>query len=294
MTTSIFDTLERLQLTSKDTRYLYNTGTRDINELPVWRDKFSGVIYIDEFYTGDDTYIDGTYRDDQDFICKTGTPDYERHIDALQRFNRNLQFVSGKRVADFGCGAGDFLRLVQSHAENVCGIELQKCYIEALRDNGIDCVNSLDAIDNKSIDTFVSFHAIEHLPNPLEILTSIKQKLDKNGTLILEVPNANDFLLIHAKNEYFKNFTLWSQHLVLHTRESLRRMLQYVGFENILIKGIQRYPLSNHMHWLVNGTPGGHKSVLSLLDTPSLCEAYSESLANIDATDTLVAIAQTG
>jgi len=55
---------------------------------------------------------------------------------------------------------------------------------------------------------------------------------------------------------------------------------------------VQRYPLSNHINWLSNGKPGGHKSSLSLIDTPALTSAYSDSLARIDATDTLVAIAK--
>ena len=92
-------------------------------------------------------------------------------------------------------------------------------------------------------------------------------------------------------NEEFKQFTLWSQHLVLHTRESLSRFLKFSGFENINIRGVQRYPLSNHMNWLAYGKPGGHKAPLSLIDSNSLNYEYGNALARIDATDTLVAVA---
>ena len=112
------------------------------------------------------------------------------------------------------------------------------------------------------------------------------------GTLIFDVPQANDFLLSVAQNEPFKQFTLWSQHLVLHTRESLKCMIEYVGFEDILIKSVQRYPLSNHLNWIINGKPGGHKSELSSLETLYLRDAYTNSLSKINATDTLVAIAK--
>ena len=107
---------------------------------------------------------------------------------------------------------------------------------------------------------------------------------------ILILPKANNFIY---SNKDFKNFTLWSQHLIMHTRESLYRFLQFVGFEQINITGVQRYPLSNHLNWLVNGRPGGHKSPLSIIDSNILNEEYENSLARIDATDTLVALAIT-
>ena len=112
------------------------------------------------------------------------------------------------------------------------------------------------------------------------------------GRILIEVPHANDFLLSFVNCEDFKQFTLWSQHLVLHTRDSLRKTLKFVGLEKIQIEGVQRYPLSNHLNWLANGKAGGHKSPLSSLDSDVLFEAYSNSLARIDATDTLVAIAR--
>ena len=112
------------------------------------------------------------------------------------------------------------------------------------------------------------------------------------GRILIEVPHANDFLLSTVNCEDFKQFTVWSQHLVLHTRESLRKTLEFVRLEEIQIEGVQRYPLSNHINWLANGKAGGHKSPLSSLDSDALLDAYQNSLARIDATDTLVAIAK--
>ena len=112
MKTSIFQTLEKLGLTSKQSRVQFSSRTRDVENLKVWRDSKSGIIYIDDFYTGDETYIDGTYRDDKAVELKTGKPDFELNTDAQRRFKSNLKYVAGKRVADFGCGSGDFLKLV--------------------------------------------------------------------------------------------------------------------------------------------------------------------------------------
>jgi len=289
---SIFKTLKKLDLTSEESRSLFSDKTRDIDPLTVWRDRVSGVIYIDNFYTGEETYADGAYLDDKDLELKAGKPDFERKTDAERRFKSNLKFVSGKKVADFGCGSGDFLRVVAPYCEDVLGIELELNYVSALNADGIKCVRNLAEIEEKSLDVIVSFHVIEHLPDPLETLGKLKGKVVSGGIILIEVPHANDFLLTVVGCDEFKNFTLWSQHLVLHTRESLRRTLEFVGLEDIQIEGVQRYPLSNHLNWLANGKAGGHKSPLAMIDSPALADSYQNSLARIDATDTLLAIAK--
>jgi 2-polyprenyl-3-methyl-5-hydroxy-6-metoxy-1,4-benzoquinol methylase len=292
METSIYHTLKKLGVTSKQSRVLFNNRTRDIDSLNVWKDSVSGVIYIDEFYTGNQTYIDGSYVDDKVLELKTGKPDFERERDAQRRLKSNLKFVAGKRVGDFGCGSGEFLKLAKPYCDNVLGIELQQNYVDLLNSDGITCTNDLVNVENKSLDIVVSFHVIEHLPNPLDTLSELITKIVSGGQILIEVPHANDFLLSTVCCDDFKQFTLWSQHMVLHTRETLRKTLEYVGLQDIQIEGVQRYPLSNHLNWLANGKPGGHKSPISILDSDALSEMYQNSLARIDATDTLVAIAK--
>ena len=289
MNTKIFETLENLGLTSKQSRVLFSERTRDVKNLKVWKDSVSGVIYIDDFYVGDKTYIEGVYVDKQPIQLKTGRHDYERHSDAQRRFAENLKLVAGKKVADFGCGSGDFLKLIQPYCSNVIGVELQKSYVDELNASGIFCTDKLETIENKSLDRIVLFHVLEHLPNPIETLTALMEKVVNGGQIIFEVPHANDFLLSEVSCDEFKQFTLWSQHLILHTRESLFKTLKFVGLEGIQIKNVQRYPLSNHLNWLANGKSGGHKSRLSALDSKALSDAYQDSLARINATDTLVA-----
>lgn len=292
MTKTIFDTLEKLELTSLTTRALFNKRTRDTSALNVWRDTVSGVIYIDDFYTGDSTYIEGSYRDSEAKKLDILAPDFERSADATRRVKSNLKFVAGKKIGDFGCGSGDFLKLVQPYCKSVVGIELQKNYVQALNSEGVSCVEELAKIEDESLDVLVSFHVIEHLPRPLEVLAELKRKMVPGGMMLIEVPHANDFLLSAAQCEEFKQFTLWSQHLILHTRESLKRMLEHVGLIDVLIEGVQRYPLSNHLNWLANGKGGGHRSSFAALDSDSLHDAYQSALARNDSTDTLVAIAR--
>tara|TARA_B000000475_G_C15944163_1_gene426016 strand:- start:180 stop:1064 length:885 start_codon:yes stop_codon:yes gene_type:complete len=292
MKKSIYPTLEKLGLTSKQSRFLYNDKTRDVDQLKVWKDKISGIIYIEDFYTGDETYIDGSYLEDKNVKLTGGPTELEFANDAQRRVKSNLKFVAGKNIADFGCGNGDFLKLVKPYCANVSGIEIQQNYVDELNNQGIFCVNNLDTIKNDTLDVLLSFHVIEHLYNPLEILSKFMNKIVVGGHVIIEVPHANDFLLSVLECEKFKQYKLWSQHLILHTRESLTKTLEFVGLKDIQIEGVQRYPISNHLNWLANGKGGGHKSPLSMIDSDILFDAYQNSLARINATDTLVAVAK--
>lgn len=58
----IFETLLKLGLTSKKSRFLFNKKTRDVRDLKVWKDSNSGVIYIDNYYVGNKIYAKGAYR----------------------------------------------------------------------------------------------------------------------------------------------------------------------------------------------------------------------------------------
>ena len=78
MENSIFHTLKKLGLTSDEKKKLFNVGTRDLKNINVWKDDLSGVIFIDDFYTGDDVYKGGTYRKD----LPNQMIDHERYIDA--------------------------------------------------------------------------------------------------------------------------------------------------------------------------------------------------------------------
>jgi 2-polyprenyl-3-methyl-5-hydroxy-6-metoxy-1,4-benzoquinol methylase len=291
---SIRETLNRIGAISDKRVELLSSKTRDNQNLNVYKDSVSHVIFIDDYYVGDDEYVSGEYREQSDPISKIVAKNYEDIVDSERRFKAYRQFIIAKDICDFGCGAGGFLRLSKSVAKSVSGIELQKNFAEELNSIGIDCFSSLKNI-GKPLDVISMFHCLEHLPSPTSVLENLRVSLKKNGdgALIVEVPHARDFLSESLKLNEFIDFTLWSQHLVLHTRESLRLLLADAGFKNIIIQGVQRYSIANHFQWLLNKKPGGHKSLLSVLQTQELVAAYEKALARIDATDTLVAIATT-
>ena len=291
---SIFSILKELGLASNNTTSLFYKGTRDNPNIDIYRDKNSGVIFIKDYYVGDENYLKAEYKKKE--LKKESnnevSKDYERVNDCARRVKNLSPFYIKKDIVDFGCGEGDFLYEIKELAKSLTGIELEIDCIKKLSTDGIKCGKSLKIVDDKSIDTFFLFHSFEHLPKPLETLKEIKTKLKNRGKIIIEVPHANDFLISTLEHKSFLKFTFWSQHLILHTELSLRRFLEYAGFQNIMIKGIQRYPLSNHLQWISENQPGGHKSKLAFLETEALTESYASALSSIGVTDTLVAIAE--
>ena len=277
------ETLENIGAISSTSVVQFSPRTRD-REIPVFRDTKSGVIFIDDHYVGDDEYQKGEYRG-------TEVPNLEDFLDTERRVNSFRPFYLGRRVVDFGCGAGNFLRAVRSSTRSASGVELQKSFNDSLNRDGIPCFHEISQVPLS--DTVFMFHVLEHLPDPLAVLTELKSCLEPGkGTLVVEVPHANDFLIHSLQCKPFIDFTLWSQHLVLHTRDSLHKLLSAAGFIDIRITGVQRYGLANHLTWLSEGKPGGHKGPIALLETADLSRAYQSALAGQNSTDTLVAIVQ--
>ena len=283
--------LTSLGVLSYATTELYATRTRDNQNLLVYRDTQSGVIFIDDFYVGDMTYRTGEWHTAP--LPAGGTPKGSDEVgDVPRRLATARPFIRGRRVCDFGCGSGDFMRAAIGIASGVEGVELEETARLTLKREGFQVSDSLDGLDGP-FDVVTMFHVLEHLPSPVAELNEIRNRLvpEGKGTIIVEVPHACDALLSIFECEGFRDFTLWSQHLVLHTRESLSRLLKACGFRNIKIIGVQRYNLANHITWLRYGRAGGHRSALSALVTRELAQAYENSLVRLDATDTLLAIA---
>ena len=291
---TVAKTLEKIGAIRRDRIELFSTKTRDNSNLEVFRDHVTGVIYINNHYVGDSEYVNGEYHNNTQPLTPYFERNYEDLVDSERRFKSYRQLLSAKFICDFGCGSGTFLKHSKSVAKRVFGVELQKSHIDNITNAGIDCYSSIHDI-REQLDVVTLFHCLEHLADPATTLNDLYGKLKSHGdgVLIIEVPHARDFLIENLRLQDFIDFTLWSQHLVLHTRESLRLLLADSGFKNIVIEGVQRYSIANHLHWLSKKKPGGHKSILSTIQTPELVAAYEMALARIDATDTIVAIATT-
>ena len=135
------------------------------------------------------------------------------------------------------------------------------------------------------------FHVLEHIPYQINTLKALKSKLTKKGKIIIEVPHAEDFLILQDHLVEFKKFTFWSEHLILHTYKSLKTMLVKSGFKKINIQYYQRYNFANHLGWFLKRKPGGHDFYKNETND-KLNSVYKENLKKLGQTDTLIAVAE--
>jgi len=264
---------------------------RDREDVAVYKCDTSEIIFLSR----SDHIQLRDYTDKQDFEYWGGGSRDE----ALQRTYFNDQrmyeivspYIANKIWMDVGCGLGGVLEKGRGLAKHCLAVEPQYGAYKALCDSGLDAYQNIESVADESVDVITLFHVFEHLLDPAKMVQSLYSKLKPGGVVIIEVPHARDFLLSFLNVEEFKKFTLWSEHLILHTRESLRAIFQFFGFNVLGVKGVQRYPLSNHLYWLKHGEPGGHEK-WAVLNQKGLVDSYEEVLQSLDKTDTIVLFAQ--
>ena len=293
ITNPIFFELLKLKIINKKKIIKLSNSTRD-KKIKVFQDTKSKVIFLEKCKTNFQYYKSIKYHDNilvkkKIGLVKTFKGNIKAPIlnDDKRRVMQHVKLLKNKKILDFGCGWGGFLKKTIK-AKSLSGVELRKECIFYIKKNikkilVSDNLNNL----NEKYDIITMFHVLEHIPYQIETLKELKKKLTKNGKIIVEVPSANDLLL---KLKEFKKFTFWSEHLILHTENSLRKILKVSGFKKINIKYYQRYNFSNHLGWFIKRMPGGHDSYKNISDA-KINKEYSDYLIRRKSTDTLIAIA---
>ena len=210
-------------------------------------------------------------------------------VDDVRRYNFLKKRVVNKKILDFGCGAGGFLELVSKRAKKANGIELEKAMQQSYIKRNLNVYTNYEQAlrSSKKWNILTAFHVVEHLLDPIKILSKLSELLTDDGEMIIEVPNSEDALLTLYENKAFQNFTYWSQHLYLFNNHNLKELAKRAKLKVKWIKYVQRYPLSNHLYWLSKGKPAGHK-VWNFLDNISLNKKYEIQLAELGITDTII------
>lgn len=282
--------LSKFNLCDKDSLKLYNDRTRDKSKLKVFKCIKSGVIVLEKFVIPEEYYEKNIHYTDE---VKGNTETVEGLIkskpfeDDIRRFESYKELIKGSEILDFGCGRGGFIQLSNKISKRSVGLEINIANREYLNNIGVQCINTLSELNDDKFDLITLNHVFEHLNDPINALVELQKYLKDDGIIIIEVPHARDLLLETFNLESFKNFTLWSEHLILHTRKSLEIFAINSGLQLKKIDGFQRYPLSNHFNWLLNGQPYGHE-IFHHLNHDDFHGHYEKLLDSNDQTDTII------
>lgn len=193
-------------------------------------------------------------------------------------------------VLEIGSSTGYFLDGLRANVKTVTGVEPSPLYREYANQRGIKTFERLEELENRKFDVIFMFYVVEHLRDPIGHLAFLRSRLKKEGRLIIEVPNVEDVLLGPYNIPNFGPFYWQKPHYYNFSAKTLAEVLKRAGYSAQLIPA-QRYDLSNHMVWMMEGKPGGMGRFKDLF-TPALEAAYAEALKAQWRCDTVMAVAR--
>jgi len=143
------------------------------------------------------------------------------------RYKQRLieKYTLGKTLFDYGCGAGTFLEYMQNKGWNVKGVEPDEQARQIALSKSLD-ITSLESL-NGSFHVITLFHVLEHVHLLDDTLIKLINLLDKNGILILALPNH-----MSADAKYYKEY--WAgydvpRHLYHFSQKSIFALAKKFG-----------------------------------------------------------------
>jgi SAM-dependent methyltransferase len=131
------------------------------------------------------------------------------------------------KVLEFGCGVGQNL----VNIKNKYGFDINKELYPMLESKGIKMFKTIDEIPSNFFDQILLCQVLEHLENPIEILTKLKDKLKVNGYIRIVVPK------VHHSEVTDMNYSI-DGHIYGWGFYELNYLLNLVGFTNIFNKKV--------------------------------------------------------
>ena len=292
----LYKVLNKQKLIDKKNLIFFHNRTRDKKKLNSYKDKTDGSIILEKNLrkSPDDNFVEILKNKKKNVVYLSG----KRLVLPLmmdnnkRRYFQFFKYFKNKKVLDFGCGYGELLTILKK--KKICklahGVEIRKEVSEHLNKNNITYYNDIKNIKIK-YDVITLFHVLEHISNPIDILNQLKKNLKKNGKIIVEVPSCTDLLLRDNSLKKFRDFFMWSEHLIIYSENKLKKIIKKSGYKKIDIKFYQRYGLANHLGWLVHDGPVDNSFYKKFLNS-KIEKNYKKILEDKKQTDTLIAFAK--
>lgn len=201
---------------------------------------------------------------------KPGTPEFKKRISLESsriRFFRSLKKTGN--VLDIGCGYGYFLAACRERGYDVQGIEFSGWALKHATDVleipvSVGNVIDIDMPENR-FDVITMWHALEHVPEPDQVIRHVKKWLKKDGVFIADVPNHEG---TDAQKQW-QDWVGWSlpYHYYHFTPRSITELLSKCGLRVIKSKdyhsevikmNLKRIPVINLFARLIAKLYSGH------------------------------------
>jgi SAM-dependent methyltransferase len=175
----------------------------------------------------------------ENYSCHTteGSSSTGKKAAALLKFISARSPQPSKTLLDVGCGSGAFMAAAQKAGWQVSGMEPGERGRESCAKLGFNVATSLESLTGKQFGVITLIHVLEHLPDPIKILSFLSSLLTSNGILIVEVPNAHslrarlatDFVRSHTTriDERYRAFPI---HMMYYTHSTLSNVMERAGY----------------------------------------------------------------
>jgi 2-polyprenyl-3-methyl-5-hydroxy-6-metoxy-1,4-benzoquinol methylase len=176
-----------------------------------------------------------------------------------------------KKVLEVGCHSGGFSQWIQKQNCEVTGIEINSKALEEAKPflmeafcGDIENEDFWKNLSEKKFDVIMFEHVLEHLANPWKILKQCKNILNKNGMLIIALPNISNadsrFNMFIGNFDYSETGVMDKTHLRFFNQKTIREMIVQAGFNiqeyaspwqvNPIREFIDHLPLLTHLRFL--------------------------------------------
>jgi 2-polyprenyl-3-methyl-5-hydroxy-6-metoxy-1,4-benzoquinol methylase len=171
------------------------------------------------------------------------------------------------KILDVGCGAGDTLVLLKEMGWKTYGLEIDKQAVSIAKKRGLTVrlgtYKELSAFPNNYFDTVRLYHVIEHLDNPLLCLKLIRNKLKKDGEVILGTPN---YLSLASKifGKYWYHLDT-PRHIFVFSPKNLQMLVKKAGFKKTKIEFCSTGGILGSLQYVVSSLRGKKINLLNKL-----------------------------
>jgi len=152
-----------------------------------------------------------------------------------------LADLSPGRVLDVGCGDGRFLYRMHQRGWSVAGLDFDLNAIEAAKEKyakfGFELLQTdlfSARFPDNSFDAVTMNHVIEHVPDPVALLTEVRRILKPGGRLVSITPNIQSWGHSHF-GEYWRGLEI-PRHLQIFSLPALALCARRAAFTNIQVK----------------------------------------------------------
>ena len=184
--------------------------------------------------------------------------------------NRYFKNDSPKSIIDVGCGEGWAINYFKKLGWEIIGVDFSDFGIKTFNPQYSDCVLKGDVMENidlltsegKKYDIILLDHVFEHVTDPIELVGKIKRIINKDGLLIINVPNDFSMLQNYLTQTGKVDKEYWfapPDHISYFTRESLSNLLNTLNFEKFTSIGdhpIDINLLNSNSNYVINKKVG--------------------------------------